>query len=229
METIYYSEKLEPPYQIARCHIQKTSIFIVIVVCTPHMASDSHTHTHTQEGRVPTAEDSLQYDNKTKTKLPFSGFWRRVVLFPTSLLPLFSNSINQEQAVSPKMAVFASHTTGRHDSRVPTAHIIPIVIALEFNFSYSSHAVSPGRPSPSSVSSIRAFSVQWICCLTHHTTAVLYAPPALQLQKFTFSLQSVFIYMYKKHSFLYQIIGVCNGGAVYFSWGRTEILFLFTS
>jgi hypothetical protein len=228
MEAIYYTEKSGPPYQIARCHIQKTSVFIVIAVCTSDLTWLA-THTHTQEGRVPTAEDSLQYDDKTKTKLPFPGFWHRVFLFPTSLLPRFSNSINQEQGVSSQTAVFAIQITWRHDSRGRTVHFFPILIALQFHFSCNSHTVSPGRPTASSVSSIRAFSVHSHCYLTPHATAVLCAPSALQLQKFTCSLQSVFIYMYKKHSSLYQLIGVCNGGAVYFSWGRTEIFVFFTS
>ena len=123
----------------------------------------------------------------------------------------------RSQQFPPETVVFAIQITGRHDSRGRSVRITPILTAVQFRFSCSSHTVSPGRPSASSASSIRAFSVHSLSYFTHHATAVLHAPPALQLQKFTFSLQSVFIYMYKKHSFLYQLIGVCNGDAVYFS------------
>ena len=162
----------------------------------PHMASDTlththtntntqtHTHTHRRESTHCRRQPSIRWQNEDK--LQFSRFWRRVFLFPTSLLPRFSNSINQEPAFSPETAVFAIQITGSHDSRGRSLHIFPILIALQFHFSCSSHTVTPGRPSASSVSSIRAFSVHSNCYLTPHAAAVFYTPPALQLQKLRF-------------------------------------------
>jgi hypothetical protein len=130
-----YPDKFVPPYQIARCHIQKTLIFIVIVVCTSNptwLGKQTHTHTHTQtqEGRVPTAEGSPKYDGKItvfRVLTPCIPFSEEPAVSVFKFHQPEASSFSQNGSICQPICGASRLARGR------TLHIISI--AFQFNFS----------------------------------------------------------------------------------------------
>ena len=94
--------------------LQKTSIFIVIVVCTWNLTwlvthTHTHTHTHKQEERVRNTWNSLQYYAKNEVKTT-------VFLVLTPCIP-----VSNEPAAS----VFKFHQPGASSFRLKGCRVIP--------------------------------------------------------------------------------------------------------